>query len=67
MTAATRHGNRAIKGPAVIISPAAAAEVVAVEVEVAEVEVVEVEVAAANNFVTLKCPIKIYILVVELL
>ena len=50
MTAATRHGSRAIKGPAVIISPAAAAEVVAVEVEVAEVEVVEVGVAAANYY-----------------
>ena len=50
MTAATRHGNRAIKEPVVIISPAAAAAVVAVEVVVAEVEVVEVEVAAANYY-----------------
>jgi len=48
LTAATRHGNRAIKEPAVIISPAAAAEVVVAEVVVVEVEVVEVGVAAAN-------------------
>ena len=45
MTATTRHDSRAIKEPAVIISPAAAAAVVAVEAVV-----VEVGVAAANYY-----------------
>ena len=45
MTAATRHGSRAIKEPAVIISPAAA-------VAVAAVEVVGVEVAVAANYMS---------------
>jgi len=49
LTAATRHGSRAIKEPAVIISPAAAAEVVAVEAVAVEAGVVVVGVAAANN------------------
>jgi hypothetical protein len=51
LTAAIRHVNGVIKGPAVIVMPAAveaAAEVV--EVAVVEVEVVEVEVVAANSF-----------------
>ena len=46
LTAAIKHGSRAIKEPAVIISPAAGP----VGVEEAEAEVVEVAVVAVKNF-----------------